>query len=132
MTERSAVIEAIRSSWCADTMAEGDWNADNPSRGQCEPSSFVAWRCLGGDLVLGRVLVGGEQLEHHYWNRIDGDDLDVTREQFGPEHVVEELRVLPSEFLAENIAGMKPEMLRRIERMSADVAALLGEQPARP
>lgn len=66
MTQRAAVVEAIRSSWCVDTIAEGDWNADNPSRGQCEPSSFVAWRFLGGDLVLGRVLVDGEQVEHHY------------------------------------------------------------------
>jgi hypothetical protein len=130
--DRSAVIDAIRSSWCAATIAEGDWDTGNPARGQCEPSSFVAWRYLGGDLVLGRVLVGGEQVEHHYWNRINGQDLDLTQEQFGPEHIVEELRVLPNDFLTENMASMKPEMLHRIDLMSTKVGAILGHSPPRP
>ncbi|MEZ5230149.1 MAG: hypothetical protein R2710_26835 [Acidimicrobiales bacterium] len=132
MSERSDVTAAIRSSWAADTCAEAGWHEGNPSKGQCEPSSFVAWRYLGGDLVLGRVLVDGHQVEHHYWNRIDGEDLDLTSEQFGPEHVVEKLRVLSSDFLADNMSAMKPEMLRRIELMTKRVTAIVGQPPLLP
>lgn len=132
MPDRHAVITAIRSSWAADTCAEGDWLADSPAKGQCEPSSFVAWRYLGGDLVLSKVLVDGEQTEHHYWNRIDGEDLDLTREQFTKGEILEEVRVLPNDFLAENMQTMKPEMLSRIELLSGRVAAILGEDPPRP
>lgn len=132
MTDRSAVFDAIRSSWAADTAAEDDWPEDNPARGQCEPSSFVAWRYLGGDLVLAKVLVDGEQTEHHYWNRIDGEDFDLTRQQFTNGEVIEEIRVLPSDFLADNLRTMKPDMLRRIELMSNRVSAILGEKPQRP
>lgn len=132
MPERSAVVNAIRSSWAADTCAEGDWPEDNPAKGQCEPSSFVAWTYLGGDLVLARVLVNGDQVEHHYWNRVDGEDLDLTREQFTEGEVIEEIDLLPYTFLAENMHTMKPEMLRRIELMSERVAAILGENPPRP
>ncbi len=132
MSDRSAVIGAIRASWSAATCAEDDWQEDNPSKGQCEPSSFVAWRYLGGDLVLAKVLVGGEQVEHHYWNRIDGEDLDLTREQFTNGEVVEEMRVLPSDLLAENMFTMKADMLRRIELMSERVGSIVGDDPPRP
>ncbi len=132
MTDRSVVIAAIRSSWSAETCAHETWGEDNPARGQCEPSSFVAWRYLGGDLVLASVLVDGEQVEHHYWNRIDGEDIDLTREQFVNGEVVEEIQVLPDEFLAANMSTMKPVMLRRISVLSERVASIVGEEPPRP
>jgi hypothetical protein len=44
MLDRSAGIEAIRARWSAGTCAEDDRQEDNPSKGQCEPSSFVAWQ----------------------------------------------------------------------------------------
>ena len=132
MIDRSVVIEAVRSCWSAETSANDHWSGDNPAKGQCEPSSFVAWRYLGGDLVVAKVLVDGEQVEHHYWNRIDGEDIDLTRAQFTNGEVIEVMRVLPSDFLAENMNEMKPGMLRRIELMSRQVGSILGEEPPRP
>ena len=44
---------------------------------------------LGGDLVLGEVLVDRTRVGHHYWNRLpDGSDVDFTADRFYPGEVV--------------------------------------------
>ena len=132
MAERESVIRAIRNSWSLETSAEDAWAADNPAKGQCEVSSFVAWQYLGGDLVLAQVFLDDKQVEHHYWNRIDGEDVDLTREQFRQGERIVEVDVLRDGFLADNMSTMKPEVLGRINVMREKVAARLGKQPSRP
>ncbi len=118
MRESEDVFQAIRDSWSPETCGEPDnFSADNPSWQQCDASAFVAWEHLGGDLVLGKVFVNGEQTEHHYWNRIDGQDHDVTREQFSSGEDIVEAAVVPSAYLKENMDAMKPEVLHRIAVM---------------
>ena len=90
-------------------------------------ASFVAWELLGGDLVLGEVHRGdGSFQEHHYWNRIDGDDLDLTRQQFRADEVITERQVLGGEFLRTNQDAMRPEIRVRIDRFREVVAGHLG------
>lgn len=43
---------------------------------------------LGGELVLGEVLVAGERTGYHWWNRFADGDADLTREQFHPHEIV--------------------------------------------
>lgn len=118
MHDREEVFAAIRSSWSIETCGVPDqWTPKNPAKGQCDASSFVAWEYLGGDLVLGKVLVDGEQTEHHYWNRIDGVDFDLTREQFVNGEDVVEMAVVEDEFLSTKQETMKPEVMARIEVM---------------
>ncbi|MGI9586073.1 MAG: YunG family protein [Acidimicrobiia bacterium] len=126
MDDRTAVVEAIRAGWSSDTIAEGEFASTNPARGQCDASSFVAWRYLGGDLVLSKVFLNGEEVEHHYWNRIDGDDLDITRDQFTQGEDIVEIKVHTHDFLAENMNAMRPELLSRIELLSSRVESTLG------
>ena len=132
VAEREDVIQAIRDGWSVETSAEDEWSPENPAKGQCEVSSFVAWQYLGGDLVLAQVFLNGEQLEHHYWNRINGEDVDLTREQFRRQEEIVEVNVLQDAFLAENMNTMKPEVLGRINVLRERVAASLDEQPSRP
>ena len=128
MRESEDVFQAIRDSWSPDTCGEPDnFSADNPSWQQCDASAFVAWEHLGGDLVLGRVFVNGEQTEHHYWNRIDGQDYDVTREQFSNGEDIVEAGVVPSHYLKENTDAMKPEVLHRIAVMRNEVRVRLAD-----
>ena len=121
------VYQAIRDSWSAETSGNpAEWTRDNPSWQQCDASAFVAWEYLGGDLVLGKVFLDGEESEHHYWNRIDGTDVDLTRAQFVDGQEVEEVDVLTSSFLEQNAGTMKPDVLERIAILSAAVRNNLG------
>jgi hypothetical protein len=88
-----AVILALRESWGPDTCAPedvADWTPDNPAHGQCGTTALVVHDHFGGVLVRGDVLVDGVRVDFHWWNRLpDGDQIDLTLEQFGPhEHVV--------------------------------------------
>jgi len=126
MSAREKVFEAIRSSWSIETCGEPEkWTPENPSMGQCDASSFVAWEYLGGDLVLGNVFVDGEQTEHHYWNRIGGEDFDLTRAQFLEGEDVVEAAVVENEFLQSNQMAMKPDVMARVEVMRGLVQAKL-------
>lgn len=132
MAEREHVAHAIRINWTAETCAPGQFTEAIPAKGQCDVSSFVAWQYLGGELVLGKVYLDGEEVEHHYWNRIDGEDLDLTREQFvRGEQIVEE-KVISGDFLVENMDQIRPELRERIHTMSTTVSASLGQGPPRP
>ena len=93
-----AVILALRQSWGPDTCAPEDvasWTPDNPSRGQCATTAVVVHDHFGGSLVRGEVIVDGEMVDYHWWNRLpDGEQIDLTLEQFGPhERVVGETQV---------------------------------------
>ncbi len=86
------VQQAVRLSWGKDTCDPADrpdWHPDNPSRGQCGVTALVLNDLLGGELVLGEVRVAGERTGVHYWNRFGaGIEVDLTRDQFGPEESV--------------------------------------------
>lgn len=128
MNDISVVIDAIEASWCAETCPEPDkWSLGNPAYGQCEVSSFVAWEHLGGELVLGKVHLDGEFVEHHYWNRIDGTDIDLTRRQFKNGETITEEAVLAPDFITANRTSMRPEVSARIDRFGELVAAQLGD-----
>ncbi|KAA1395775.1 YunG family protein [Aeromicrobium ginsengisoli] len=101
-----AVILALRESWGPDTCAPedvADWTPDNPARGQCATTALVLHDFFGGSLVTGEVFVDPstgsgamERVDFHWWNRLpDGEQVDITLEQFGPhEHVVGGIDVL--------------------------------------
>ena len=94
-----AVILALRESWGPDTCAPEDvpdWAPDNPARGQCATTALVLHDFFGGSLVMGEVIVDGERVDFHWWNRLpDGEQVDITLEQFGPhEHVVGAMEVV--------------------------------------
>ncbi len=82
---------AVRSAWGIDTCDPhdlADWHPGNRARGQCGVTALVVNDLLGGELVLGEVLVGGRKVGHHWWNRLDGADVDLTAGQFRPEETV--------------------------------------------
>jgi len=71
------LIEAIHRSWCAATSSDVNWTPSNPALGQCAVTALVLQDYYGGDLV--RVPV---HKSSHYWNRLDGCDIDLTEGQF--------------------------------------------------
>jgi hypothetical protein len=126
-SNRHAVEAAIVASWGSDTryaserfMAHG--RPGDPARGQCGATALVVQDLLGGEILVGDVLVGSERLGVHYWNRLDdGEVLDVSGAQFVEGEVVAGERTL------HRPQGVPPHgaeaylLLRaRVERLLAD------------
>ena len=56
-----------------------DWYPSNPFYGHCAVVTAIVNKRFGGDVVRGVIAESGLS---HYWNRIDGKDYDLTKEQF--------------------------------------------------
>ena len=86
---------AIRATWALDTcdpVDADDWSAANPSRGQCGSTALTIHDLLGGELLIAEVLrADGSHQGVHYWNLLpDGTAIDLTREQFASNEVVQQ------------------------------------------
>jgi hypothetical protein len=94
---------AIREAWCLETCDPTDapdWAPTNPSRGQCAVTALVVHDLIGGQLLEAEVCnPDGSRQGFHYWNRLAGVDVDLTREQFTSDEIVQEPH------LTERIAG---------------------------
>jgi hypothetical protein len=93
------IERAVRGAWgvdvCDDPADVPRWPTANPARGQCGPTALVLNDLLGGDLCVAEVhSPDGTRQGFHWWNRLAGVDVDLTREQFGADEVVQEPRVL--------------------------------------
>jgi hypothetical protein len=84
---------AISASWSLHTCDPTDvpfWSADEPSRGQCAVTALVVHDLLGGRLLGAEVHhADGSPQGFHYWNRLSGVDVDLTRRQFKSGEVVQ-------------------------------------------
>jgi len=90
---------AVRAAWALDTcdpVDAGDWSAANPSRGQCGSTALTIHDLLGGELLIAEVIRSdGSRQGAHYWNLLpDGTELDLTREQFADDEVIQQPRTL--------------------------------------
>ena len=93
-----AVLPAIRASWSLETCDPTDaaeWTPANPSRGQCAVTALFVHDLFGGQLLEAEVLFGdGSRQGFHYWNRLAGGDVDLTREQFTSHEFLQEPQVV--------------------------------------
>jgi hypothetical protein len=92
---RRDLAAAIRAAWALDTcdpVDADDWSAANPSRGQCGSTALTIHDLLGGELLIAEVLrADGSRQGVHYWNLLpDGTEIDLTREQFASDELVQE------------------------------------------
>lgn len=87
----------IRKAWSAQTSANPDeWTPQNRANGQCAVTALIVQDYFGGELL--RVV--NHDGQSHYYNLIDGVEIDLTRQQFesyypqGPPEVREREYVL--------------------------------------
>jgi hypothetical protein len=72
-----------------------EWTPANPSRGQCAVTALVVHDLLGGQLLEAEVRnPDGSQQGFHYWNRLAGVDVDLTRDQFTSGESIQEPNVV--------------------------------------
>src|SRR5262245_13317210 len=72
---KDQVAAALLRSWSLTTSS--GWVAENPARGQCNVTSLLLNDLFGAE-ILKTPLPEGD----HFYNRIDGDRLDLTDSQF--------------------------------------------------
>lgn len=92
-TTLAAIHEAVRAACGADTCSPDDldtWSVDNPTRGHCAVVALVLHDLFGGQLLGAEVHRDGAHVGHHWWNRVHGIDVDLTREQFAPDEIIKE------------------------------------------
>lgn len=90
---------AIVASWSIETcdpVDVPDWSESNPARGQCGVTALVVNDLLGGELLVAEVRFSeGSRQGVHYWNRLpSGEELDLTREQFSSDEIVQAPRTV--------------------------------------
>jgi hypothetical protein len=97
------VERAVRNAWALDTCSYDDvaeWSEDNRSRGQCVVTSLTLHDLFGGELLVAECFRGGVRFGWHWWNRLAGFDVDLTREQFFAHEIIGPPRVVdrPEDF----------------------------------
>ena len=73
--------QLLTESWDLETCSPGlrdRWSEENPSLGQCAITATLVHDMFGGTIHKIRVDGGGT----HYFNKINGQYVDLTREQF--------------------------------------------------
>lgn len=111
----SSLFAALRDAWTADTSVDSRWSPTCPALGQCAVTALVIQDYLGGDLM--RCEVEGAS---HYWNLVDGVEIDLTRSQFR--------YFLPHDIAvrSRHYVLSSPDTMRRYETLRARVARILG------
>ncbi len=100
--------------WTPETSSDpSGWSPDNRAWGQCAVTALVVQDRFGG--VLLRTVNEGAS---HYWNRLpNGDEVDLTRDQFktwDPGEIVERDRSYVLSF---------PDTVARYERLKAALSS---------
>lgn len=78
LLELFAVLEKC---WCKETAypsSQAEWVPNDPSYGQCAITATLVHDMFGGTIHKIKVNGGGT----HYFNKINGEYVDLTREQF--------------------------------------------------
>ena len=81
----------IAGSWNSMTSADSaNWSRDNPAWGQCAITALIAQDFLGGEIL--RIDLSTHKdpkisaMRSHYFNRINGNEVDFTRWQFSADY----------------------------------------------
>ena len=73
----------LNKAWCAETSYYHEaWNSSNPAYGQCAVTALIVNDILGGEIVWAEVDLLDGKYESHYFNLVDGEEIDLTKEQF--------------------------------------------------
>lgn len=79
----ATLARRLEAAWSAETSASPDgWSTDNPADGQCAVTAAIVHDALGGQVVWGEAILPDGRRVSHYWNEVDGIEIDLTRSQF--------------------------------------------------
>lgn len=73
--DEARIRKALDSAWSSESAIQS--SAENPANGQCNVTAAVIYDLFGGDILRTRY-----PDFWHYYNRIDGQRIDLTDSQF--------------------------------------------------
>lgn len=109
--------QAIKDSWNKDTChpAYADkWTYENPALGQCAVTALVVQDYFGG------YILNNEEY-HHYWNKIKGKNVDLTRVQFPENLEIKADRAVMRNSILKGMAAIQARTLQRYELLKQRV-----------
>ena len=114
----------LRLSWKTNTAyksCQAEWVPNDPSYGQCAITAMLVYDIFGGTIHRIRVDGGGT----HYFNKINGKYVDLTREQFD----LYDLPVVyePNEEMKREYCGKNPDTKERYKQLQRNIIAFLKE-----
>lgn len=75
--------KVLQKSWSIETSyCPNEWNESNSSFGQCAVSALIVDDYFGGEIIWAEASLPDGQKISHYFNCIDGKEVDLTRHQF--------------------------------------------------
>lgn len=80
--ERDKVFNVIAHAWSAETSASNEWSKENKALGQCAVTACIVQDLFGGDIVNTTATLPDGSIDSHYYNVIEGAEIDLTRSQF--------------------------------------------------
>lgn len=104
--EASTLKTILAECWSSETSSL--WTANVPSRGQCGVTALVFRDHFGGEIL--KTPVGRKW---HFYNRIDGKRLDLTRDQFEQPITYLDLSSSRDEAMADCTAQQYRQLSRR-------------------
>lgn len=121
-------MNALRTSWCAETSSLDNWHLQHPSAGQCAVSAIIVQDYLGGEIK--KCVVNGIV---HYFNVVEGAVLDITAGQFGSfdiDYAASRVKT-KDEILRYNDTRRRYELLKaKVEDFFGDLEAVAQQEAA--
>lgn len=76
--------ERVEAAWCKNSSyCPEDWGSTDEAWGQCAVTAVLLQEVWGGELVRGWAVNEREHIRtRHYWNHVNGIDVDLTWRQF--------------------------------------------------
>lgn len=109
----------LRECWCKETAypsCQAEWVPNDPSYGQCAITAMLVYDMFGGTIHRIRVSGGGT----HYFNKINGQYLDLTVEQFDLYNIP--VNYEPNEEMERKYCGKNKDTQKRFELLIKRIA----------
>lgn len=93
-------FSAVSLGWSRDTGVDEKWGHPSVPResGQCAVTAMLVQDFFGGEILRGVVKGSGS----HYWNRVNGVEVDFTRAQFQKFELDGDVVIRERSYLTEN------------------------------
>lgn len=115
----------LRKTWKAETAypsCQAEWVSTDPSYGQCAITAMLVYDMFGGSIHRIRVNGGGT----HYFNKIDGYYVDLTREQFDLYDIP--VTYEPNEQMKREYCGKNPNTKERYHQLQRNIIRYLKSE----
>lgn len=116
------LYSVLRECWSSDTAypsCQAEWIPEDPSYGQCAVTAMLVHDMFGGTIHKIRVDGGGT----HYFNKLEGHYIDLTREQFDLYNIPVEYE--PNQEIPREYCGKNPNTQQRFKQLIKNVSEYL-------